>query len=84
MKSQVMNKLSQITHRILSTLTLCATMLVVANPVAAQTSVASGGMGPTLNRIASSGNLFAAHREVAIPFSYVVEGKDEAAIYGYS
>ncbi len=65
-------------------LTLCAAMLAVASPVAAQTPVAQGGMGPTLSRIASSGNLFAAHREVAIPFSYVVEGKDDAAIYGYS
>ena len=84
MKSQVMNKLRQITHRILSTLTLCTAMLAVAGPVAAQTPVAQAGMGPTLSRIASSGNLFAAHREVAIPFSYVVEGKADAAIYGYS
>lgn len=84
MKNQVMKKLRQITHRILSMLTLCAAMLAVASPVAAQTPVAQGGMGPTLSRVASSGNLFAAHREVAIPFSYVVEGKDDAAIFGYS
>ncbi len=84
MKSQVMNKLRQIKNHILSTLTLCAAMLAVASPVAAQTPVAPGSMGPTLSRIASSGNLFAAHREAAVPFSYVVEGKDDAAVYGYS
>jgi glutamate/aspartate transport system substrate-binding protein len=84
MKSQAMNKLHQIKHRILSMLTLCAAMLAVANPAAAQTPAAAGGMGPTLSRVASSGNLFAAHREAAVPFSYVGEGKDDAAVYGYS
>ena len=84
MKSHAMYKLGKIKNRLLSTLTLCAAMLAIANPVAAQTQVVPGNMGPTLGRIASGGNLFAAHRDSASPFSYVAEGKDDAAVYGYS
>jgi len=84
MKNRVMNKLRQIKHHILSSTTLLVMLLAFANPVAAQTPAAPEGMGPTLSRIASSGILFAAHLEAAIPFSYVVGGEQGAPIYGYS
>ncbi len=84
MKSHVMKKPNQFKCRILSLPMLCAAMLALANPAAAQSPVASGSLGPTLSRVASAGNLFVAHRDSAIPFSYVVEGKDDAAVYGYS
>ena len=79
-----MKKLRQIKHHIFSSATLLAALLVFANPVNAQTPVVTGGMGPTLSKIASSGILFAAHREAAIPFSYVVGVEPDAPIYGYS
>ena len=79
-----MKKLRQIKHHIFSSATLLAALLVFANPVTAQTPVVTGGMGPTLSKIASSGILFAAHREAAIPFSYVVGVEPDAPIYGYS
>ncbi|MGB7501191.1 MAG: amino acid ABC transporter substrate-binding protein [Azonexus sp.] len=65
-------------------LLLVAALLFVANPAAAQTAAAPGNMGPTLNKIASTGVLYAAHREAAIPFSYVASGAVDAEVYGYS
>jgi len=74
-----MNTLRQITHQIRSSALLLLALLAIANPVAAQ-----GDMGPTLSRIASGGTIFVAHREAAIPFSFVASGDSDAAVYGYS
>ena len=79
MKNQSMNTLRQITHQIRSSALLLLALLAIANPVVAQ-----GDMGPTLSRIASSGTIFVAHREAAIPFSFVTSGDGDAAVYGYS
>jgi glutamate/aspartate transport system substrate-binding protein len=84
MKNRVMNKLRQIKYHIRSSATLLAALLAFANPAAAQAPAASDGMGPTLGKIASTGNLFAAHREDSVPFSYVAGGEQGAAIHGYS
>ena len=84
MKNQSMNTLRQITHQIRSSALLLLALMVIANPVAAQAPAAPGEMGPTLSRIASSGTIFVAHREAAIPFSFVTSGDSDAAVHGYS
>ncbi len=84
MKNQSMNTLRQITHQIRSSALLLVALLAIATPVAAQAPAAPGEMGLTLSRIASGGTIFVAHRESAIPFSYVVSGDSDAAVYGYS
>ncbi len=84
MKNQIMSTLNQIKQAVRSSALFLAVTLAVANPVAAQTTVAPGSLGPTLNKIAKAGALYAAHRESAIPFSYVASAQDNAAVYGYS
>ena len=84
MKNQIMNTLLQKTQSVRCSLLLVAALLFVANPAAAQTAAAPGNMGPTLNKIASAGVLYAAHREAAVPFSYVGSGAVDAQVYGYS
>ena len=84
MKNQSMNTLRQITHQIRSSALLLLALMAIANPVAAQAPAAPGEMGPTLSRIASSGTIFVAHREAAIPFSFVASGDSDAAVHGYS
>ena len=75
MKNPIMNTLRQMTQPVRYSLLLVAALLAVANPAAAQTAAAPDNMGPTLNKIASAGALYAAHREAAIPFSYVASGE---------
>lgn len=84
MKNPLMNTLRQMTHYVRYSLLLVTALLSVANPAVAQTAAAPGNMGPTLNKIASTGALYAAHRESAIPFSYVGSGAADAQVYGYS
>ena len=84
MKNQIMKTLRQMAQPVRYSLLLVAALLAVANPAAAQTAAAPGNMGPTLNKIASAGALYAAHREAAIPFSYVASGEQDAQVYGYS
>ena len=84
MKNQIMNTLLQKTQSVRCSLLLVAALLFVANPAAAQTATAPGNLGPTLNKIASAGALYAAHREAAVPFSYVASGDQDAPVYGYS
>lgn len=84
MKNPIMNTLRQMKQHLCYSLLLVAALLFVANPAAAQTAAAPGNMGPTLNKIASTGVLYAAHREAAIPFSYVASGAVDAEVYGYS
>lgn len=84
MTNPIMNTLRQMTQPVRYSLLLLAALLAVANPAAAQTTAAPDKMGPTLNKIASAGALYAAHREAAIPFSYVASGEKDAAVYGYS
>lgn len=84
MKNQSMNTLSQITRQIRSSAMLLLALLTIANPAAAQVPSASGEMGATLSRVASSGTIFVAHREAAKPFSYVVSSDSDAAVHGYS
>ena len=84
MKNPIMNTLRQMTQPVRYSLLLLAALLAGANPAAAQTTAAPDNMGPTLNKIASAGALYAAHREAAIPFSYVTSGEKDAAVYGYS
>jgi glutamate/aspartate transport system substrate-binding protein len=84
MKNQIMNTLRQMTQPVRYSLLLVAALLFVANPAAAQTATAPANMGPTLNKIAGAGVLYAAHREAALPFSYVGSGAADAQVYGYS
>ncbi|MGA9395938.1 MAG: amino acid ABC transporter substrate-binding protein [Azonexus sp.] len=63
---------------------LLTTLLVVAFPVAAQTPAAPDNLGPTLSKVARSGTLFAAHRESAVPFSFLGDKAEEGTVYGYS
>ena len=74
MKNQIMNTLRQMTQPVRYSLLLLAALLFVANPASAQTATAPANMGPTLNKIAGAGVLYAAHREAALPFSYVGSG----------
>ena len=67
MKNQIMNTLRQMTQPVRYSLLLVAALLFVANPAAAQTATAPFNMGPTLNKIAGAGVLYAAHREAATP-----------------
>ncbi len=50
-----------------------------SQPVLAQ----QADLGPTLNKIAESGNIYLAVREAAIPFSYVLEDKKTPAGYSW-
>jgi len=84
MTNPIMNTLRQMTQSVRYSLLLLAALLTVANPAAAQTAAAPGNMGPTLNKIASAGALYAAHREAATPFSYVASGEQGAPVYGFS
>lgn len=84
MKNRVMNKLTQFRHFVHSSAVLLVALVAFSNPVSAQALAAAGSMGPTLDKIAGSGILFAAYRDSAIPFSYVVSGEADAPIYGYS
>jgi glutamate/aspartate transport system substrate-binding protein len=84
MKNPIMNTLRQMTQPVRYSLLLVAALLFIANPAAAQTAAVPGDMGPTLNKIASMGALYAAHRESANPFSYVASGAADAPVYGYS
>lgn len=85
MKNASMNTLSQISHQIRSSALLLLAVLSIANPAAAQQApTVPAAMGPTLSKLADSGTIFVAHREAALPFSYVASGDADAAVYGYS
>jgi glutamate/aspartate transport system substrate-binding protein len=60
--------------------------LAVAGTALAQQAAAPArpDLGPTLNRVAGTGNLYLGHREAAIPFSYVMPGLENNYVFGYS
>ncbi len=85
MKNQLMNGLRKMTQR-LSTASLLAALLAVANPAAAQ-APDDKELGPTLSRIAEDGTIHLGYREAATPFSFVIPGYGGGArdaITGYS
>ena len=82
MKNRIMNKLNQILTAFRSVLLTAA--LAVALPAAAQTPATPTNLGPTLSKVARTGTLFVAHRESAIPFSYLGDNAEEGKVYGYS
>ena len=84
MKIRVMNNFLNIKRSIQSSALLLAAIFTLANPAVAESTAASTSMGPTLDKIASTGIIFAAHRESSIPFSYVSSGASDAVVYGYS
>ena len=84
MKNWIMNTIRLDVTRFRSLTLLLTTLLVVAFPVAAQTPAAPDNLGPTLSKVARSGTLFAAHRESAVPFSFLGDKAEEGTVYGYS
>ena len=84
MKNWIMNTIRLDVTLFRSLTLLLTTLLVVAFPVAAQTPAAPDNLGPTLSKVARSGTLFAAHRESAVPFSFLGDKAEEGTVYGYS
>jgi len=84
MKNQIMNTLRQITTTFRPSALLLAAALALALPAAAQTPAAPADLGPTLSKIARTGVLFVAHREDAVPFSYLGDKVEDGTVYGYS
>ena len=84
MKNRIMNTLRQITMTFRSPALLLAAALALALPAVAQTPAVPADLGPTLSKIARTGVLFAAHREDAVPFSYLGDKVEDGTVYGYS
>lgn len=80
----IMKTLTESKRRFGSLALLLTVLAAAVQPAAAQAPAGSDNRGPTLGRIASDGAIYIAHRESAIPFSYVSSGEQDATVHGFS